>query len=209
MNNGSLLFTRVCVGEFDLGEGGGVCGKKMFHTQHTHTHTCLNRRTLCGSGQSKPPGQIHMYAVQRTGYAGIVRANGSVGEETADIHRGTGKHVPAENQRVGRNALLRTGGRGHAKAQDPVAQGKNAVPAAVFLSPFARLFRNENSACKPFCDCACNIVITERRTCRLKRNRFEIGFPTGFAQPRSQVEITFQLRDRTVAYRYKLHLSRI
>lgn len=34
MNNGSLLFTRVCVGDFDS-EGEGE-GKEMFHT-HTHT----------------------------------------------------------------------------------------------------------------------------------------------------------------------------
>lgn len=76
------------------------------------------------TGQSKPPGQIHMYTLQRTGYSRLVRSNGSVGEETADVHRGTGEHVPAENQRIGRDALRRAGSGGHAKAQDPVAEGE-------------------------------------------------------------------------------------
>lgn len=56
-------------------------------------------------GQSKPPGQIHVYTLQRTGYSRLVWSNGSVGEETTNFYRRTREHVPAKDQRIGRNAL--------------------------------------------------------------------------------------------------------
>lgn len=110
MNNGSLLFTRVPI----FNHFNDKVGK----------NTLIDFVSFSSTGQSKPPGQIHLYTLQRAGYARLVRSDGSVGEETADVHRGTGEHVPTKDQRIGGNALRRARSRRHAKTQDPMAQGE-------------------------------------------------------------------------------------